>query len=158
MKGNLYIRSILFTILQPGLVVALIPYFIIQYVHMEIPPIPMNGFGLFIPILFIVGILLLFHCVYLFIKFGKGTLSPLDPTQQLVTSGVYQYSRNPMYLGVIAMLVAENLFFQIKELYWYTLIIFIIFNLFIMLHEEPRLEKDFGLAYTDYKKKVRRWM
>lgn len=158
MKGNLYIRNLLFTILQPGLVVGLIPNLIIQYYKISLPHNSQEIYNLIILILFISGFLILMYCIYLFIKQGRGTLSPFDPTEVLVTTGLYQYSRNPMYLGVMAMLVSESLYFRSYELAVYSLTIFIIFNGFIVLHEEPRLLKEFKTAYITYKKKVRRWI
>ncbi|MBK9108699.1 MAG: isoprenylcysteine carboxylmethyltransferase family protein [Saprospiraceae bacterium] len=158
MKGNLYIRNLLFTVLQPGIVVGLFPFLIIQFYNIPLPSIALDVPVLLLILLFISGFLILMYCIYLFIKFGKGTLSPFDPTQELVTSGLYQYSRNPMYLGVITMLIAEIFLFKSNELGIYSLIIFIIFNGFIVLHEEPRLQKEFGSTYAEYKKKVRRWL
>jgi protein-S-isoprenylcysteine O-methyltransferase Ste14 len=76
--------------------------------------------------------------------YGKGTLSPADPTKKLVVKGLYRFSRNPMYVGVTMMLVGESIFFQSTALWTYSLIIFIAFNIFILFFEEPRLLDDFG--------------
>ena len=98
------------------------------------------------------------HCIVNFAIKGRGTLSPADPTKRLVINGLYKYSRNPMYIGVILILVGESIFSRSQSLWIYSLIIFIAFNVFIVGFEEPRLRSDFGEEYRAYCKKVRRWM
>lgn len=153
---SLFARNLFFLILQPGTVVVLIPYFIL----VKWPILAHNPFivwRLLALLLFITGLAVLVHCIWLFIRFGKGTLSPFDPTRHLVDQGIYRYTRNPMYLGVLSMLFSESLFFKSIHLFYYTLIIGIIFELFIRIHEEPRMKKHFGPEYSEYQKKVRRW-
>lgn len=57
--------------------------------------------------------------------------------------GLYRYSRNPMYVGVTMMLIGEGIFFGSGALWAYTLIVFILFNLFIRYVVEPRLMREF---------------
>jgi protein-S-isoprenylcysteine O-methyltransferase Ste14 len=107
---------------------------------------------------FAIGVAILLYCITMFAIKGKGTLSPADPTKKLVVSGLYKYSRNPMYIGVMLILIGESAFFGSTILWIYTAILFIAFNLFIVIHEEPRLERDFGTEYQQYLKAVRRWL
>ena len=97
-------------------------------------------------------------CIISFAVKGRGTLSPADPTKKLVVTGLYRYSRNPMYIGVVMILTGEAIFFQSVSLWIYLLVVIIAFNIFILLHEEPRLQKDFGEEYKKYCQKVRRWI
>ena len=155
---SLFLRNLLFTALQPGLVTGLFPYLILKS---RSPELFSGSFGLlqFLGIfLFVTGTAVLIDCIIRFAIQGEGTLSPADPTKKLVVSGLYKYSRNPMYWGVMMMLIGETLFFESKELWMYTLFIFITFYLFIVLVEETRLRKDFGQDYEAYRKKVRRWI
>nr|HPN68070.1 isoprenylcysteine carboxylmethyltransferase family protein [Saprospiraceae bacterium] len=108
--------------------------------------------------LFLIGFIILTICIVDFAIVGRGTLSPADPTKKLVHKGLYQYSRNPMYVGVIMILLGEVIFTQSIPLLIYILIIFTIFNIFIIFFEEPRLKKDFQEEYIHYCKKVRRWL
>jgi protein-S-isoprenylcysteine O-methyltransferase Ste14 len=62
-----------------------------------------------------------------------------------------------MYVGVILILIGEAVITNSSTLWIYLAIILVAFNLFIILHEEPRLRRDFGDAYVEYSKKVRRW-
>ena len=108
--------------------------------------------------LFVIGFILMLICIVSFGTRGKGTLSPADPTKKLVASGIYRFSRNPMYIGVTMMLIGETIFFRSYGIGVYTAIVFVAFNIFIVLFEEPRLQEDFGEEYTQYTGEVRRWL
>ena len=109
-------------------------------------------------IAFLIGFGIMLWCIISFAVKGRGTLSPVDPTKRLVMAGLYKFSRNPMYVGVILILIGEAIFFQSVELWIYSLFVFIAFNIFVILVEEPRLRKDFGDEYKRYCEKVRRWI
>jgi protein-S-isoprenylcysteine O-methyltransferase Ste14 len=109
-------------------------------------------------ILLVIGLIIMLRCIAQFVWEGKGTLSPIDPTKRLVVRGLYHRSRNPMYVGVMLILIGEAIATQSVALWIYLGIIFLAFNLFIRLHEEPRLRKDFGEEYLLYCSKVRRWL
>lgn len=155
---SLFLRNLLFTILQPGLAVVLIPYWILGDKIKRVRTQPLQFYHYLGIIVFIIGFVIMLHCIINFAVKGRGTLSPVDPTKRLVTTGLYRFSRNPMYLGVIIIIIGEALFFQSTYLGLYLLFLFLVFNLFIMLHEEPRLRKDFGEEYNKYCQKVRRWI
>jgi protein-S-isoprenylcysteine O-methyltransferase Ste14 len=157
-NGSLLLRNLFFTILQPGMVCGLIPYLIAKdHYHLAFsqPPAFLQYIGI---ALFLAGVSITIHCIIKFAMDGRGTLSPADPTRQLVIAGLYRYSRNPMYIGVMATLLGESIFVQSSSLWLYTLLIFIAFNLFIVFWEEPRLRKDFGKSYEEYCRQVRRWI
>ena len=152
----LYLRNLVFTILHPGIVAGLIPYWIIGFDNFTLTDFGiLDYFGIAV---LLAGLIILFACIYRFARFGKGTLSPADPTKNLVISGLYRYSRNPMYVGVIMILLGECLLSGSTRLAGYTVLIFLLFHLFILYFEEPRLERDFGKDYDRYKRSVRRWI
>lgn len=158
---SLVFRNLFFTILQPGVVAGLLPYWIWGYNTPQFSETFEHGLRFFhytAIFIFAVGIAILLYCISLFAVKGKGTLSPADPTKKLVVSGLYKFSRNPMYIGVLLILIGEAVFFSSGSLWVYTAVVFIAFNLFIIFHEEPRLNKDFGTEYQQYLKKVRRWL
>lgn len=97
-------------------------------------------------------------CIISFAVKGNGTLSPVDPTKKLVITGPYNFSRNPMYVGVILILIGEAIFFQSANLWVYLVFVFVGFNIFVIYIEEPRLRKDFGEQYRLYCQKIRRWI
>lgn len=155
---SLLLRNLLFTILQPGLVAGLFPYLILKFEGKNLLPDTWAvwQFAGITGMLF--GFLALMACILRFAMEGRGTLSPFDPTKKLVIRGLYRYSRNPMYVGVVSLLLSEALFWQSFLLAGYTAAVFLVFNLFIHLHEEPRLRRDFGMEYEGYLQKVRRWL
>ena len=144
---SLIIRNLFFTILQPGIVAGLIPYWIVGSPSIGTLKNSLSSFQYIAIFIFAVGVAILFYCISMFAIKGKGTLSPADPTKKLVVSGLYKFSRNPMYVGVMLMLIGEAIFFSWGGLWIYTAFVFIAFNLFIVLHEEPRLKEDFGTEY-----------
>lgn len=155
---SLFFRNLFFTILQPGIVAGLIPFLVLNEKGKSICAQPMKFYHYSGAIVFLIGLIILIICIASFAVFGRGTLSPADPTKKLVVAGLYRFSRNPMYVGVTAMLIGESIFFQSVALWTYSLFIFVAFNIFIRFFEEPRLREDFGAAYKEYCTKVRRWI
>lgn len=155
---SLLLRNLFFTLLQPGIVAGLVPYWLLGNKAKQVSSQPWHWQQYAGSIVFFFGLIIMISCIVNFAVKGKGTLSPADPTRQLVVSGLYKYSRNPMYVGVTFILIGEAIFFQSAALWQYTTLVFIAFNIFILLHEEPRLRRDFGEAYVQYCKQVRRWI
>lgn len=109
-------------------------------------------------VLFLLGLTLVAWCVTLFARVGKGTLAPWDPTNALVVVGPYRHVRNPMISGVAGMLLGEALFFGSAILAGWFLLFVLINHTYFVLSEEPGLERRFGVAYADYKRRVPRWL
>jgi len=155
---SLLLRNFFFTILQPGVVAGLVPYLIVGKKTFALIKDPADWYHYLGIVLFIPGLIILLLCVLRFAFEGKGTLSPADPTKHLVAKGLYKYSRNPMYVGVMLMLLGECIYFRSVPLLIYASAIYLLFYLFIIYYEEPRLRRDFGEAYTRYCNNVRRWI
>lgn len=155
---SLLLRNLLFTVLQPGVVVVLLPYLILSSRGYELLPANWSVTHFLGAALIIAGGVILVTCIIRFVTEGKGTISPLDPTKKLIVRGLYRYSRNPMYVGVMLILTGEALFWWSAALALYATAVFVAFNLFIILHEEPRLRRVFGPEYESYLREVRRWI
>ena len=154
---SLFVRNLFFTILQSGLVVGLIPFWITGF---KIENNFDQAWRLHHSIgttVFLIGFIIMLWCIVSFAVNGRGTLSPVDPTKKLVVVGLYKFSRNPMYVGVTLMLIGEAIFFKSLELWMYILFVVITFIIFTIFVEEPRLRNDFGAAYERYCENVRRW-
>jgi protein-S-isoprenylcysteine O-methyltransferase Ste14 len=104
------------------------------------------------------GALLLLWCVREFYVAGRGTLAPWDPPRQLVTTGPYRYSRNPMYTGVAILLGGWAILFWSRTLAIYASAVVIGFHLRIVLAEEPWAARKFGGAWEAYRSHVPRWL
>ena len=66
--------------------------------------------------------------------------------------------RNPMYVGVVSMLLGAVVVTGSRSLAIYTVVFFLLANIFIMAYEEPYLADRFGESYRTYKRQVRRWI
>ena len=83
----------------------------------------------------------------------KGTPVPFNPPPQLVTSGPYAYTRNPMLTGVIALLFGFGVFFESVSLLFVFTPLFIFVNFWeLKAIEEPELVKRLGQEYIEYRK------
>lgn len=91
-------------------------------------------------------------------KKADTAICPTAETNQLVTSGAYRLTRNPMYLGVIGMLLAIAIFIGTLPFYLATGAYFLIMNNVFCPYEENKLTVAFGDMYLSYKNGVRRWL
>jgi protein-S-isoprenylcysteine O-methyltransferase Ste14 len=149
MKSLLWKALFAFLVL-PGLVAFAIPL-----LAFERPPLT----SMSIPgaVIAAVGVVLLLWCVGEFYVNGKGTLAPWAPPRHLVTTGLYRFSRNPMYVGVLLILVGCAVGFRSRALSLYAVAVAIAFQLRVVSHEEPWLERTFGDTWPRYKAAVPRW-
>lgn len=83
---------------------------------------------------------------------------PIDPPKELVARGLYRYVRNPMYVGIVAILIGEALLFMSSRLFQYTVLAFSFYFLLVLIYEEPALRAKFGESYRQYCKVVPRWL
>ena len=100
-----------------------------------------------------------FFSLWQFYK-SKANINPihLEKSDVFVANGIYRFSRNPMYLSLLLMLIAWALWLG-NTLAWLGVIVFIlVINRFQIAREEAYLESKFGDEYRRYKQKVRRWL
>lgn len=152
----LALRSLLWTILLPGLFAGYLPwrYFGLSQVTID-PRRPADVLGV---ALIALGTALLTACIVEFARSGHGTLSPVDPPRHLVVRGLYRFVRNPMYLSVTTIVLGEVLLTRSRALAVYWTIWFACVNLFVMGYEEPTLRQQFGPSYDAYTRQVNRWI
>jgi protein-S-isoprenylcysteine O-methyltransferase Ste14 len=138
-----------------ALMFIVIAYFLGRFVHLPFTaPSILRYVGLaitFIGFLFGIGALIQF-------RKARTTLDPHGSSKQVVTSGVYRFTRNPIYLGFLLMVIGLPLN---SGLYWGLVMApFYVFlmNRLVIEHEEAYLEKKFGKGYTSYASRVRRWL
>jgi protein-S-isoprenylcysteine O-methyltransferase Ste14 len=105
-----------------------------------------------------VGVMALLWCVRDFYVAGKGTLAPWDPPKHLVIVGLYRFTRNPMYVGVLLLLAGWDLLAASPWLAGYTVILALAFHLRVVLYEEPTLAQKFGGEWERYAAAVPRWL
>jgi protein-S-isoprenylcysteine O-methyltransferase Ste14 len=105
-----------------------------------------------------VGTIGLLWCVRDFYVQGKGTLAPWSPTHNLVVVGLYRYSRNPMYVCVLLVLLGWAAAFASPGLLAYVAFIALAFHLRVVYGEEPWLAQKHGTAWQVYVNQVPRWL
>ena len=110
-------------------------------------------------IILLIGMLILINPIFKFIK-SKTTIDPIKfkKVNKLITSGIYKYSRNPMYLGLLMIVISTSIFYL--NIFSITTPFFFYFwiNRFQIKREEIFLTEKFGKEYSLYKSKTRRWM
>ena len=149
----LLLKNLLFTVLVPGTVAGYVPWLITRG----------DSFGwgagtAFALLLFAAGVAIYCWCVWDFASFGRGTPAPIDAPKSLVVRGLYRYTRNPMYLGVLAVILGWAVLFQRAGLLVYAACVATCFQLFVVLYEEPHLKRIFGESYREYSARVGRWL
>ncbi len=109
-------------------------------------------------LLLAIGVAILLRSIWFFARVGKGTLAPFDETQKLIVVGLYRYVRNPMYVGVILILLAESWFVLSFALLSYTGFCFVVANILVIGYEENRLRHKYGEEFRQYCRHVGRWI
>ena len=150
------LKTIIFTILVPGMVAFVIPWLMLARPPAAETLSPSPWLLGLLPLL--VGVALYLWCAGAFTFIGKGTPAPIDAPIFLVRSGPYQWVRNPMYLGVLAIIVGQAILFRSVALLGYALLVFVAVHLFVVFVEEPSLRRQFSESYAAYLSAVPRWL
>jgi protein-S-isoprenylcysteine O-methyltransferase Ste14 len=151
-RAHAAVGSAVFFVLVPGTVAGLAPWLI---THWESHAGTVERVGG--AVLVVAGLVPL---VAAFIEFARsgGTPAPTAPTQRLVVSGFNRYVRNPMYVGVVAVIAGQALLFGNLAVLAYAAAVWLTTAAFVRLYEEPTLERRFGSAYQSYRRAVRAWL
>ena len=91
---------------------------------------------------------------------AKTTINPLDPSRAstLVTGGIYRFTRNPMYLSLLLLLIAYAMRLG-SWAEWLGPVVFAVYvTRFQIIPEERILESKFGATFLSYKSRTRRWI
>jgi protein-S-isoprenylcysteine O-methyltransferase Ste14 len=110
-------------------------------------------------ICYLIGLCILILAVNSFKK-QNTTVNPIkiENASSLVTSGVFEYSRNPMYLGMALILLGLALMFNVVGGILFTLLFTIFITKFQIRSEEEVMESLFGEDFLKYKQNVRMWL
>ena len=83
---------------------------------------------------------------------------PLAPTQRLVVTGFNRYVRNPMYVGLLVVILGQALLFASLGLVVYAAVAWATTAAFVRWYEEPTLHRTYGSEYDAYRANVRGWL
>jgi protein-S-isoprenylcysteine O-methyltransferase Ste14 len=148
---SLFVQALLAFLVLPGVVGYLVPL-------LFLPPADELSIHLIGLLPLVLGTALLLWCVRDFYVSGKGTLAPWSPPQNLVVTGLYRHSRNPMYIAVALVLCGWALTFHSLGLAIYALVVVVAFHLRVVLNEEPFLARTHGDQWVKYRTRVPRWL
>jgi protein-S-isoprenylcysteine O-methyltransferase Ste14 len=149
----LFLKNLVFTLVVPGTFAVYLPWLIARAL-----PIGSLGYVLTSSVLFLIGGTIYIWCLWDFATFGRGTPAPIDAPKRLLVRGLYRYTRNPMYVGVLIIIVGWAVLFQAPTLALYAFAVGVAFHLFVVLYEEPHLRRLFGVEYGNYCSRVSRWL
>ena len=148
-----FLRALFAFLALPGVVAIAVPAWIAARALAGGEPFRFVGL---LPL--VAGFFLLLWCVRDFYVAGSGTLAPWAPPKNLVTIGLYRFSRNPMYVAVTLMLIGWTVCVWSRTLAIYTVFVIAAFHLRVVLGEEPWLARTHGAEWEKYKARVPRWL
>ena len=159
----LFLKNLLFTVVLPASVAVYVPLLIVRgqspfYGPAESRPAPGMAVLGIATLFFVIGAAIYTWCVRDFAVSGRGTPAPIDAPKRLVVRGLYRYTRNPMYLGVLCAILGWLVLYPSLVLVAYLIAICTCFHLFVVLYEERHLRRVFGNQYQEYCQKVNRWL
>jgi protein-S-isoprenylcysteine O-methyltransferase Ste14 len=151
----LWLRSVIATVILPGTAAVLVPWWIVS----DPPRLPIAiGETRVLGILpLAAGVLIYLATTYQFAAYGRGTPAPWDAPRRLVRSGLHAWVRNPMYIGVLLVIVGEAIIWQSGDLLVYAALLWTAFHVRVLLFEEPTLRRTFGSDFDAYVATVPRW-
>ncbi len=147
----------LFLLLAPGIVSGLVPWWITRW-RMNPPLFGFSGFRVIGALMIAAGVAVVLDSFARFALQGLGTPAPILPTRHLVVSGLYQYVRNPMYVGVLSIILGQSLLFGDGRLFAYGVLLWLGVHVFVVGYEEPTLRRSFGSEYEAFRRNVPRWI
>jgi protein-S-isoprenylcysteine O-methyltransferase Ste14 len=134
------------------LVLLVLLHFLFPAPAFLLPPVTYSGF-----LLIGSGFVLVFRSRSVLLG-NSTTLQPSEEPTTLVTSGPFRISRNPVYLGMAAILLGVAVFLGTPVAFVFPPLFVILTGFLIIPGEEQKLENIFGERYRAYKKRVRRWI
>jgi protein-S-isoprenylcysteine O-methyltransferase Ste14 len=149
----LLLKNLLFTFVVPGTVAIYVPLLVGRAGGAPSAPSLCAG-----AVVLAIGAVVYTWCVWDFASFGRGTPAPIDAPKRLVVRGLYRFTRNPMYVGVLTVIVGWAVVFRSPALMLYGAGIWCVFHSFVRLYEEPHLRGVFGAQYDAYCRHVGRWL
>ena len=143
----------------PPPLVALTFGFLINYTKNIFPRIEIKKEIIIGSFMIISGLIVILSAITLFKKY-QTTITPLNPANatKLITDGIYKLSRNPMYLGLLLMLLGISIILNPIGGFFLIPLFILYLNLFQIIPEENAMVDLFKDEFLEYKKNVRRWI
>ncbi len=140
------------TYLLVAILFCVVLHFLVPILY--IMPSPWNLIGL-IPLFFGLWINLSADRAF---KKAETTVKPFEESNALIQDGVFRWSRNPMYLGFVAILLGISVILRSLSPYIAVVVFVVLIDLMFIRVEEQMLEEKFGDGWKRYRSGVRKWM
>jgi protein-S-isoprenylcysteine O-methyltransferase Ste14 len=161
-----FLKSVAYTILVPALIAWCgLPFLLALLFPQAVDLGNVRYVGL--PIL-LAGLILHFICTLAFIRQGKGTpaiwlTGPIksvvgESPAVVVSRGVYRFSRNPMYIAALLIVLGEAILSEKIIVMVYVAGLALFLHGLVVLYEEPHLRKTLGAGFQEYAKQTPRWL
>lgn len=151
------IGSAIFFIVAPGTILGLIPWWLSHW-RFEPAFFGQDWLRIVGAILIAAGLISLINSFVRFALEGLGTPAPIAPPRHLVVTGFYRHVRNPMYVGLVSVVIGEALLFGSVQLLWYAALAWLFFHIWVLVIEEPVLTSQFEDTYREFRTHVPRWL
>jgi len=155
-QSSAALGSAAFFVAAPGTVVGLGPWLLTRW-RLPDPATYPAALMVLGAVLIVVGLI---PPVAAFARFARagGTPMPAAPTTHLVVDGFNRYVRNPMYAGLLVVLLGQALLFARWGLLVYAAFFWAVTAAFVRWYEEPTLARQYGAEYEGYRRAVRAWI
>jgi protein-S-isoprenylcysteine O-methyltransferase Ste14 len=136
-----------------------VPLLLIRYSRQwQLPQVAFFGQQYMGLVVTIAGLVLFPYCTGVFFKHGKRTPLFTESQGHFFTNGLYGYTRNPMYVGHILVILGVFVWTGYYLLLGYSILTWFILHLYLIAIEEPQLKKRYGADYESYLRAVPRWI
>ncbi len=143
----------------PPILIFLLVIIIAYGVHYISPKGLGGASGLkYIGILLVICGIAVVSLAIIYFRHAKTNIEPWKPTTQIISTGIYGYSRNPIYLALCLIHIGIAVFLNSLWILVSFIVTAILLYHFAINKEERYLEAKFGEDYIQYKNKVRRWL
>ncbi|GAA4717355.1 isoprenylcysteine carboxylmethyltransferase family protein [Nocardioides conyzicola] len=149
------VGTFVFLLAAPGVMAGLVPWWITGWARSSASYGVLDVVGV---LLVGLGVAMVLDCFVRFVREGVGTPAPIAPTEFLVQGGLYRHVRNPMYVGVAAVILGQALVLRSTDLLWWLLVFLAAVVAFVKGYEEPALHEQFGASYDRYRAAVPGWL
>jgi len=121
------------------------------------PHIASNVRDLIALVFMVSGAIVIYSGTGLFLRY-RTAIIPHKPASRLVTNGIYNWTRNPMYLGMALLYCGLAIVFDSLFALVLLPVVLVVIQTQVIAREETYLERAFGDQYRAYKMRVRRWL
>ena len=128
------------------------------FVHISLPKYPLIYIFKLIGVLGLISNVIIFIYAFYLFKSYEENPNPSSNTNRIISTGIFAYTRNPIYLSFVLFHFSMFLVFENVMYFLTSIILFIWINNYVIKPEEEYLTNTFGDEYIRYKEAVSKWI